>query len=92
MTLATPTAAASSKTIEGPAPATQLVFKVLDGSAASLRIVTGFSIKVDGVLTADTTGLTVDAGESISLSASNTYLCSTATDATAADFQVIATR
>lgn len=92
MNLSTPTAAASAKTVEGIAPANWLIVLCKEDSAADLVIKTVFPLKVDGVLTEDTTGLTVAAGASIALPATNCYSFSTATDATAADFQVLPTR
>ena len=92
MTLSTPTAAADIITVEGIAPANWLIVLVEDDSSAALVIKSGFALKVDGVITEDTTGMTVAAGSSIALPGANIYSFGTATDATAADFQVLPTR
>lgn len=94
MDLTTNTAAATTTTIflTDDGPIRNLTFKVKSSSAAGLRIITGFPIAIDGVTTADTTGILLNAttGDSITLPCGTTYLCKTGTDGVAATFSVIA--
>jgi len=96
MDLTTNTAAATTTAIflSEDSPVKNLTFKVKSNSAAGLRIITGFPIIINGVTTADTTGILLDAatGDSISLPCGTTYLCKTNTDGTAATFFVLATK
>ena len=96
MDLSTNTAAATPTAVylNGDGPYRNLTFKVKSASSADLRIITGYPITINGVATADTTGILLEAAnsDSISLPCETTYLCKTETDGVAADFFVLATK
>lgn len=91
MDLSTPTAATGQKLIATTPGQAGFVLVVKGDSAADLRVITKESFEVDGVLTADTTGILLEAGASITLEP-GAYITRTAADGSAATFSAFAFR
>ena len=91
MNVTTSTAAATKQALAATAMKEDFLVQVAGSSVASLRIESGRSILVNGVITADTTGMTVAAGKSVRLPGDRqVWLFSTATDGVAASFEIMA--
>lgn len=91
MNITTSATAATRKSFKTDSPNEDLIVKTDVGSAAAIRILSNRPITVDGVPTADTTGMTVIAGASFVLpGCQQIWMIGTATDATAASFEIMA--
>ena len=91
MNITTATAAATKEALAATAMKEDFLVQVDGSSVAGLRIETQRSILVNGVVTDDTTGMTVAPGKSIRLPGDRqVWLFSTATDGVAASFEIMA--
>jgi hypothetical protein len=89
MDLTTPTAATGQRVISTVKGQDGFIVVVKADSPSGLRVLTGQSFKVDGVETADTTGLLIPADGSLELPP-GVYCCKTATNGSAATFSAVA--
>ena len=90
MQVTSSTAAATRAVFFATNPKHDFIIQVLASSSAGIRILSGHPIVVNGVATADTTGMTVAVLGSIRLSGNQAWLIGTDTDATAATFEIMA--
>ena len=90
MQVTSSTAAATRAVFFATNPKHDFIIQVLTASAAGIRVLSGHPIVVNGVATADTTGLTVPVDGSIRLSGNQAWLIGTDTDTTAATYEIMA--
>ncbi len=91
MLITTSATAATRQSFMANSPKDDFLVQVPVTSLAGIRIISGRPIVIDGVSTADTTGMTVAVTGSLILPGSRqVWLIGTDTDATAATFEIMA--
>lgn len=89
MNILTSSVAANATSIANQRGQSGFVIVVADSSPAPLRVVTNLDFFLDGVLTADTDGILIPAGASVTLAAGS-YSLKTGTDGSSAVASVMA--